>query len=185
MKTFVKKVMKQLTCIFKGHEAKTMLLENDIGIFNTGCARCGCHLGLPIWWYGLSKLYPLNCITLEQKNEYDQEGEIWIQEKRDSVKIQIMKEQDLVNQNYVRHEWTDKNSSDDTFDTLKFIEYKKEINEHFFIEIDFAFEASEPDAWRSTSVLCGLFCSSGESVPLPIDIDKIEEIYGLLKQNKK
>jgi len=97
----------------------------------------------------------------------------------------MLKQQDLISQNYVRNEWTDKNSSDDTFETLKFIEYRKEINENFFIEIDFPFGADEPDEWKPLQVTCGLFCSSGGSIPLPMDIDKIEQIYGILKQQTK
>lgn len=93
----------------------------------------------------------------------------------------MLKQQDLISQNYTRNEWTDKNISTDTFPTLKFIEYKKPINDHFYIEVDFAFIADEPDKWMPLETACGLVCSSGDSIPLPKDIDKLEQLYGLLK----
>jgi len=93
----------------------------------------------------------------------------------------MINQQDLISHNYIKNEWFDKNDPKDTYNTLKFIEYKKEINEYFSIEVTFGFLAIGLDNWYSAETSCELN-GGGEFLQLPKDIEKLEQIYELLKQ---
>lgn len=88
----MKIALKRIACLFKGHQVKMMLIENEIGIFQYGCTRCGCTIGLPVWWKGVNGAYPPWCVSDKEKKECDELTQIMMQERRAMVLKKIKEE---------------------------------------------------------------------------------------------
>lgn len=79
-----------------------------------------------------------------------------------------------------REEWTEKDLPTDAFDTLKFVEYTRTLSANVYINIDFAYKASEFGKFDLQQVTAELCFNDEASVSLRPDFELIENLTAAL-----
>lgn len=75
------------------------------------------------------------------------------------------------------YEFTGKDFVGQTFDTQKFVEFTKKVNDYFGIAIEFSYEAEIEDKFKLYNVTANLRYAGDTIIPLDLNIKKLENLH--------
>ncbi|WP_420582064.1 hypothetical protein [Reichenbachiella sp.] len=89
--------------------------------------------------------------------------------------------QELAARGYKRKEWLDKDAFNDPFDTLKFVQYEKQLDDEATIEVCFGYHADKPDQYNHIETTCALGINL-EYLPIKItEVDQLDQFVELIE----